>query len=63
MTIDLEILGIGITALTPVYGGLWYLVSEATRNKTNITNIQSDILELKSHIKTCKYCSKGGSQH
>lgn len=63
MTIDIELIGIGITAVTPIYGGLWYLISEATRNKTNITNIQVDVSELKSKLNSCKNCVKGVSQH
>jgi len=59
MAIDLELIGVGITAITPIYGGLWYLVSEATRNKTNISNIQDDVTELKHKIQSCRSCLKG----
>lgn len=62
MPIDIELLGIGLTVLTPVYGSLWYLVTIAIKNQTNITNIQLDVTELKLHLKSCRYCSNSSYQ-
>ncbi len=54
-----ELIILGLTALTPVYGALWYLIILGTKNKSNIDEIKLDLTELKSRFDTCRYCQKG----
>lgn len=58
MTIELELIGIGITIMTPVYGALWYLIILGTNNKIAIKTLQDEIRTIKKQFEQCRYCVK-----
>ncbi len=45
-----ELIFLGLTALTPVYGALWYLIILGTKNKSKIDEIEFDLAELKNRF-------------
>lgn len=53
---DIEILGIGITVLTPVYAALWHLIQLGTSNKAMISTMKLEIVELNGRLNNCRYC-------
>ncbi len=59
MTIDIELIGIVIAVLSPVYAALWYLIILGTNNKSNILEMKTDLTELKVRFDNCTYCKKG----
>ncbi len=59
MTIDIELIGIVIAVLSPVYAALWYLIILGTNNKSNIIEMKTDLAELKVRFDNCTYCKKG----
>lgn len=59
MVAELELIGIGIIMLSPIYAALWYLVILGTENKSNISKMKTDIINITNRLDSCKYCLKG----
>lgn len=59
MNIELEIIGIGVVMLSPVYGALWYLIILGTKNRAAIDKLKQDIERITERLDSCKYCIKG----
>lgn len=57
MVAELEIIGIGVIMLSPIYAALWYLVILGTENKSNISKMKTDIVTLTERLNNCRYCS------
>ncbi|MDP2363841.1 MAG: hypothetical protein Q8M94_08735 [Ignavibacteria bacterium] len=59
----IEIMGIGVAVLSPVYAALWYLIILGTNNKNNLNELKNDFAEVKSKFDSCRYCKQGADSN
>ena len=62
----LELLGIGIVALAPIYGALWTLLQNLSHVEIQVKRLVYDVDELSKKVRACRVCTdenRNGGQY